>query len=253
LIRSIPIEKVLIPSGRRPSRDIGPLIDSIREIGLLNPIVVTEDEALIAGYHRLVACKQLGFVEIPATVLSLDSLHAELVEIDENLCRSELTALERAEGLARRKSIYEALHPGSGHGGARSDKSDRLPGYAEATAEKTGQSSRTIRRDVQVAESLPEDVRDKVRGTRAARSRSQLQELAKLPEEEQREVADKLAAGVAKSVSEAAGKPAAPPSHYAEAMAAVRKLSPEDLEAVLRQIQTLLMAKGKTVKVEIGE
>lgn len=56
---------------------------------------------LIAGYHRLEACKRLGMDKIQANVRKVDEVHAELAEIDENLIRNELTALERCEQLAR--------------------------------------------------------------------------------------------------------------------------------------------------------
>ena len=41
----------------------------------------------------------------------MDDLAAELVAIEENLQRQDLTVLERAEHLQRRKEIYEKLHP----------------------------------------------------------------------------------------------------------------------------------------------
>ncbi len=36
------------------------------------------------------------------------------IEIDENLCRAELTPAQRAQAIARRKQIWEALHPEGG-------------------------------------------------------------------------------------------------------------------------------------------
>ena len=61
---------------------------------------------LVAGARRLAACKQLGWTEIPATVVELYDIDLELAEIDENLIRMELTALDRAEQLERRKWIF---------------------------------------------------------------------------------------------------------------------------------------------------
>jgi len=45
----------------------------------------------------------------------MDDLTCRLWEVDENLCRAELTELERAEHLAQRKEIYEQLHPEARH------------------------------------------------------------------------------------------------------------------------------------------
>ncbi|WP_366249215.1 ParB N-terminal domain-containing protein [Devosia sp. 66-14] len=72
---------------------------------------------VIAGVHRLEACKSLGLVEIPADVVGDDDLHAELAMIDENLCRAELTPSDRARQTARRAEIYRELHPETVKGG----------------------------------------------------------------------------------------------------------------------------------------
>jgi ParB family transcriptional regulator, chromosome partitioning protein len=127
-VKLIPIEKIAVPSTRhRTERPFDELQRSIAAIGLLNPIVVTPERTLVAGLHRLRACAALGWKEIPATVVPLSAIDAELAEIDENLCRTELTVLERAEHLARRKALYVARHPetrvgakGGGRGGVGS-------------------------------------------------------------------------------------------------------------------------------------
>ena len=57
---------------RKETGDLKPLIDSIREHGLINPITVMhtlEGYVLIAGYRRLQAVKALGEHDIVATVL----------------------------------------------------------------------------------------------------------------------------------------------------------------------------------------
>jgi hypothetical protein len=55
--------------------------------------------------------------EIACVVIDDDDLHAQLWEIDENLMRAELSPSERASCTARRKAIYEALHPEAKHRG----------------------------------------------------------------------------------------------------------------------------------------
>ena len=49
--------------------DVAGLADNIRDIGLLHPISISADGALLAGQRRLEACKLLGWTEIPVTVV----------------------------------------------------------------------------------------------------------------------------------------------------------------------------------------
>jgi hypothetical protein len=68
--------------------------------GLKAPITVrrtAEGYELIAGWHRLEAARVLEWQEISAITVVGSERQARLWEIDENLCRSELTPLERAE------------------------------------------------------------------------------------------------------------------------------------------------------------
>jgi len=85
------------------------LADSIREVGLLNPITVTPDKHLVAGAHRLEACRSLGWTEIECTVLDGSALLLQLAEIDENLIRSELDPISVGELAIKRDEILEAL------------------------------------------------------------------------------------------------------------------------------------------------
>lgn len=93
------------------------LMESISKIGLQTPITVNyfeydEDDTehgnlanevvLVAGLHRLEACRRLGHEKISCNVLIDYSVEeAEKWEIAENLHRAELTDLERSEHIAR--------------------------------------------------------------------------------------------------------------------------------------------------------
>lgn len=84
---------------RRDMGDISGLAASIREVGLLHPIVITPDGALVAGARRLAACNLLGLPEIPVTVIELDELlKAEWVENTQrkDFTPSEAVAIGRA-------------------------------------------------------------------------------------------------------------------------------------------------------------
>lgn len=102
------IKEIQVKEGRRSldTCHVGELADSIREIGLLNPLTIDRDNFLIAGLHRLEAVKRLGWTEVDCTVSSLEGLAAELAEIDENIVRSDMSTLEYGEILLRRKEIY---------------------------------------------------------------------------------------------------------------------------------------------------
>ncbi len=171
---------------------------------MLHPIVVTTDLRLVAGHHRLEACKRLGQATIEATVISLDDLDAQLVEIDENLARNELTVLERGEMLAARKALYEAKHPETKHGGSRRNQPSKLqkmelgqavPSFVEATAAIVRQSPATIYDHIRIADGLADDVKDAIRSKPLAGQKTALLDLARRPHEEQRKAIQKTGDG----------------------------------------------------------
>ena len=131
-MNTVNIDDIKIPSHRKTRGNIEQLANSIRDLGLLNPITLTTSYRLIAGYHRYLACKSLGWQDIPANIVTLDALRAELAEIDENLQRQELTVLERAEQLARRKNIYEEVYPQTKRGTAGALAKHAAQGIATA-------------------------------------------------------------------------------------------------------------------------
>lgn len=72
---------------RKDMGDIATLAKSISEVGLLHPIVVTNEGKLIAGERRLKACKALGWKNIPATVVNLEDIAKG--ELHENTMRKD--------------------------------------------------------------------------------------------------------------------------------------------------------------------
>lgn len=53
----------------------------------------------------------LGWSEIECITISYNDITREPAKIDENLIRAELTVLERAEHLKRKKELYKAKYP----------------------------------------------------------------------------------------------------------------------------------------------
>lgn len=210
---SVLISDVVIGETRRPVKSdyVQKLADSIKQIGLINPITIAPDNRLIAGYHRLQAFIQLGETRIPAVILNLSELEARLAEIDENLIRNEGSALERGEWLLERKIIYEELFPET-----RYDSSERMssvrhgedisacqPAFTEDTAEKTGQSRRTIEQEIQIARDITPEVKDKIRDTELADRKTDLLRLARMDPEQQEQIVDKIVSGEADTINHA--------------------------------------------------
>lgn len=189
----LPIEKI---SRRADARAINAdavtgLVDSIGTVGLINPIrvrVAGEGWEVIAGAHRLEACKALGLVDIECDVVDDDDLHAELAMIDENLCRAELTPSDRASQTARRKAIYIELNPATANG-VNQHSSLRQVGepserFTADTAKATGQSERTVQRDAERGEKILPEVMEMIRGTKLDTG-TYLDKLKKIPGSEQ--------------------------------------------------------------------
>jgi ParB family chromosome partitioning protein len=86
---------------RKDYGNIDELAQSIKEHGLLQPIVVTPDYVLIAGERRLLSVKKLGWKEILATIKTAEDREEQLLcEIAENENRKDFTYSERiAYGL----------------------------------------------------------------------------------------------------------------------------------------------------------
>jgi ParB/RepB/Spo0J family partition protein len=88
------------------------LAESMAHQGQLHPIVTRaidggSEFTLVVGLHRLKAAMKLGWTQIHATAhAKMSDDAAVLAEIDENLCRSELSPAERADHIGRRKDSY---------------------------------------------------------------------------------------------------------------------------------------------------
>lgn len=195
------------------------LADSIAEIGLQTPISVYETVRfedgksipcfeLVAGLHRLEACKSLGLAEIDVRVVSLDEIDRGLWECDENLARAELSDAARARFTARRKELYEIKHPETRHGGERPSRQlGDLPQpdrFTADTATKTGKSERSVQRDARRGEKIADDVLEELEGTEHDKGVT-LDKIARMAPKEQRQAVKRLKEG--KSLPEPKAKP----------------------------------------------
>lgn len=178
-ITVLPIELLHRRQDARPLNDaaISGLAESIEQIGLINPLRVRKLDPgvgyeVIAGSHRFAACDLADLREIPCIIVTDDDLHAELAMIDENLMRAELSPVDRAKQTARRKAIYEQLHPETKHGGnlqgagVANLASPETPAFSTATANLTGQSERSVQRDAERGEKVIDEAANLIRGTK---------------------------------------------------------------------------------------
>lgn len=195
--------------------------------GLRTPIDVNKADKkgrhkLIAGAHRIAAFRLRGLTEIPATVISANRLQAQLLEIDENLMRRELTPLDRATFLAKRKEVYEALHPETKHGGDRGSAQVAKPGdlvsrFTADIAAKLDLSERSVQLAITRFKRIAPDVRDRIATTWLARKGAMLDAIAKQEPAMQRAIVSQLLAAedaprtVAAALERINGVGAAPP------------------------------------------
>ncbi|MER3631532.1 MAG: hypothetical protein C4325_04635 [Blastocatellia bacterium] len=161
--RMLPIDKVY-PNPEQPRTefgDLGELTDSIREKGVLEPLLVRPNEdgtfMIIAGERRWRASKDAGLTEIPCIEMQLDEQGVVEIALIENLQRKDLNIWEEADGLA---ALAEKF------------------GYTqEQIATKISKSRTTVTELVTIA-GLPEDVRHRCREAGIS-SKSTLLEIAR--------------------------------------------------------------------------
>lgn len=117
------------------------LAASIKEHGVLQPIVVTKEEGkykIVAGERRWRASKIAGLTKIPAIIRTLDSQNRLELSIIENAQREDLNAIELATAYAKLKTQFNLT--------------------AEDIAAKVGKSEQTIQNTLRLL-NLPEDVK----------------------------------------------------------------------------------------------
>lgn len=88
---------------------IGELADSIKEHGVIQPIVVRTSGdfyEIVAGERRWRAARKAGLTEIPCVIRELTDEENMLFAIIENMQREDLNPVEEAEGLEKMISTY---------------------------------------------------------------------------------------------------------------------------------------------------
>ena len=105
-ILNLPVEDIIVGMNPRKHFDRAAhdeLVGAIREVGILQPIVVRPRDGayeLVVGERRLRACKELGLEKIPAIVRDIDDNTLPVAQLVENSARDGLSPLDEAMAVA---------------------------------------------------------------------------------------------------------------------------------------------------------
>src|SRR3954469_10203952 len=151
---------------RREIGDLTELTDSIREKGVLEPLLVKPTLggrwSIIAGERRWRAATAAGLVEVPCIEMDVDDAEVAEIALIENMQRKDLTPWEEADGL---RALCERF------------------GYThEEVARKVGKSRSTVTEALSIA-AIPADVRDMCRAADVS-AKSMLLQIVRQPDEE---------------------------------------------------------------------
>jgi len=145
------------------------LAQSIADVGLLHPVVVTPDGMLIAGQRRLAAVSILGWADVPVTVVDLEDI--VLGERAENMARLDFTP---TEAVAIGRTLEERVRTPVGRPaedimetfnnierGTTRDKIGAVVGMFGKTYDKASRVVEAAERDPDIFGDLPEMMDDK--------------------------------------------------------------------------------------------
>ena len=103
-IVNMPVGKI-VPNFKNPYKcreeDMKPLEDSIRENGIIQPLMVRKDGKsdvyeIISGHRRYLAATRLEMTEVPVVVLDISKEEADIILVDSNLHREHILPSEKA-------------------------------------------------------------------------------------------------------------------------------------------------------------
>lgn len=226
-VHRVPLTRIR-PCPLQPRKDFSAeslreLADSIREKGIVQPLIVREKNGqleLIAGERRLRAAQLAGLTEVPVIIRQADDRAVLEMALIENLQRENLNPIEEAQGFAQLLSQFQLTQ--------------------EEAAAKVGKSRAAVANALRLLK-LPDAVQKHVREGRLSVGHAKA--ILGLPtEKEQRRVAERvIKAGLNVRQTEAlvakltarAGKTTAPEAPEARAVPADANIA--NLESRLRE------------------
>jgi ParB family chromosome partitioning protein len=133
------------PRKQFSKNDLEELTQSIKEQGLIQPVIVRKNEAgyeLVAGERRLRASKASGLKKIPAVIKDATDIELLQMSIVENIQRQNLNPMEEAEAYQRLVDEFNLTQ--------------------EQTAKKIGKSRSAVANFIRLGR-LPEDIKARLR------------------------------------------------------------------------------------------
>ncbi len=172
--------------------DMEELVESIRESGVLTPIIARYKDGsrveyeIISGHRRVAACKKLGLTDIPARVAYMDRDEAIIALVDSNLHRDHILPSEKA--YAYKLKMEAMKRQGQRTDLTSSQVATKLDAAAKIGAD-TNESRDTVFRYIRLTHLIPELLQyvdeEKISFTPAV-------ELSYLPETMQREILEQM-------------------------------------------------------------
>jgi N6-adenosine-specific RNA methylase IME4 len=146
-------------SPKREHGDIESLKQSIREVGLINPITVDFHGILMAGRRRFQAVTELGWNEVEVRILPAETpLKAFRIALDENLKRKQLTDPEVASSIKDYDELKRKLEGEAKAGGDRQSIGHTVTdGWSlQKTADELGVSKPAVVKAIKIATAIEE-------------------------------------------------------------------------------------------------
>ena len=99
----LPIDEIVLPKSQIRhyfnQEKLEQLAESIKQHGVLEPLLITSKKELIAGERRLRASKIAGLTQLPVKIIDVSPEEAKTLTIIENLQREDLNPVEETEGI----------------------------------------------------------------------------------------------------------------------------------------------------------
>ena len=141
------------------NEEMDALVESIRENGIMSPLIVrpmdgTENEyEVVSGHRRLHAAQKAGITEVPALIYALDRDAAAIAVVDSNLHREHILPSEKAFAY---KMKLEAMSRQGYRSDLTSDQVGRKLETAEIIAREADDSKSQVRRYIRLTNLIPE-------------------------------------------------------------------------------------------------